>query len=275
MNALTDTPLKIRNETKNEYYASYESKLIVLPDAKTIIGVNSSYPNKLMMEDITKGNPTKIVKHSHEILTLLFDSMTETLLVGDTSGQVKQYKKRKKSNFCGLLEDSDSFKLLKDYGDVGVGWILSSAQVGPLAIFGGKQNSIVAINILEQRLCEGFIESPFRDTLSLQVCQGVDSNVYLSVGGEYPDYSLDVSDYLDVTRVYNLKKNQFNQFLGETDQALILLQERDKKINTLKLKIQKLEADLKKEKKQNQGKTNQKICKHQSSHFSRKAIHCN
>ena len=78
------------------------------------------------MEDITKRNPKVITKNNSLIHTILFDSLTETLLVGDDNGHVKQYQMTYKSKFFGLLKNSDLFTLLKDYGDLGVGQVLES-----------------------------------------------------------------------------------------------------------------------------------------------------
>ena len=275
VNAANNSTVNLLYETNNTFLVFYENDFLVLPDAKTVVGADESDNKQLIMEDITQGDTTQIGTHSGFIQTLVFDKLTETLLVGDESGRVKQYKKIKKSTFFGFLKESDSFTLVKDYKDIGVGQVLSSAQIGGLAIFGGANHSIIAIDISKQRLCTGVIKSPFEDTYSLVVCHSADSNVYLSIGGSDPKYSSNVSDYLDVTRLHNRSKNKPGQSPEEINQLVTLLQEKDEIINTLKLKRKQLQADLLKQRKQHQGTANQKSLKTKSTRFSRRTSHSN
>ena len=226
------------------------------------------------MEDITKGNPTEIWTHISTIWSVLFDTQTQTLLVGDESGNVKQYKKTKKSTFFGLLKDSVSFNLDKSHGDVGVGLVLSSALVGRFAIFGGDDYSIAVIDILERRLCTEVIKSPFEYPRSLEVCHGLGSNVYLSIGGSDPNYSSDVSDYLDVTRLYNGSKKKPKQVSKEVNQSKTNLDKKDETIDTLKLKIKQLRSELQKQKKQNEGTAHKKNPNRKSTLFSKRTSPC-
>ena len=156
-----------------------------------------------------------------------------------------------------------------------MGLVLSSALVGRFAIFGGDDYSIAVIDILERRLCTEVIKSPFEYPRSLEVCHGLGSNVYLSIGGSDPNYSSDVSDNLDVTRLYNGSEKIHRQVPEEINQSQTNLDKKDETIDTLKLKIEKLEADLLKEKKQNHGKSNQKNLKTKSTLFSRRTSYLN
>lgn len=134
--------------------------------------------------------------HKGTIQTLLYDEATGSLFAGDHTGRIKQYKRGNSHN---------NFSLVKDYGHVGIGAVFSSAQVGGLALFGGCDNYLVGISIREHDLVKK-IRSPFNYTCSLQVCHGVDQKVYLSLGGDEPDYSSFKSDFLDVTEVYHMQK---------------------------------------------------------------------
>ena len=274
VDALPYFSVEIIHETINEFKAFYGNGFLVLPDAKTVVGADASDPKKLMMEDINQGNPTEIGRHSSWILNVSFDSLTETLLVGDRSGHVKQYKKNQKSKFFGLLKDPVTFTLLKDYGDVGVGWVLSSALVGRFAIFGGINHCLVAIDISKKRLCTGVIKSPLKWNYSFEVCHGSDSNVYLCVGGCFPKYSSDVSDFLDVTRLYNGNKSHISQLPEEINQSKTNLDKKDETIDTLKLKIKQLRSELRKQKKQNKGTAHKKNLKTKSTLFSKRTSPC-
>ena len=227
---------------------SYENQFLVLPDAKTIVGVDYLDKSLVMIEDITQGNPRQIGTHGDLISTVLFDSMTQSLLVGDYKGHVKQYKK-----------ENGSFTMVKDYGKVGVGEVLSSTQVGRFAIFGGRY-FLVAINISEQKVFPEVLKSPFGCTYSLQVCKGACSNVYLSLGGSSPKYCSDVSDFLDVTLLYkgHIPINQFYEKMNQLDS---IFQEKDKMINSWNLKIKNFKSSLQKQANQNESKNKQRYPK--------------
>ena len=245
VNAANRSTIKFRHKTQNEFFVSYENSFLVLPDAKTVVGADALDKYKLMIEDITQGNPTQIGTHVSWIQTVLFDSLTQSLLVGDSSGYIKQYKK-----------ENQSFKMAKDYGKVGVDKIYSSTQAGRFAIFGGDKYSLVVIDIFEQTFLPGLLKSPFGCTYSLQVCEGVDSNFYLSLGGYGPKYSSETSDFLDVTLLYKGHIKNISKLPKDMNQACALLDEKDISINFLKLKIKQLESSLQKQVKQNKGTSN-------------------
>ena len=188
--------VKCTNQTKNQFYAYNENNFLVLPDNKTIVGVHNKIAKTLIMEDITTNKASTFGNYEDRIYTLLYDEVTQSLFAGYLTGHVKQYKRDTTTN---------AFSLVKDYGNVDIGMMFSSAQVGRFALFGGRKRALVAIDIHERRLCNK-IRSAFGFALSLRVCQGVDQKVYLSVGGGLPEYSSSVSDFLDVTRMYDYKK---------------------------------------------------------------------
>ena len=245
MNAANHSTIKIRHQTRNGFYVYYENNFLVLPDAKTVVGADGSDSEKLIVEDITQGNPTQIGTHGGIIQTVLFDSLTQSLLVGDIYGTLKQYKKEKQS-----------FTMVKDYGDVGVSIVYSSTQVGRFCIFGGNNHSLVAIDISEQQVCPGRLKSPFSITFSLQVYHGTGSNVYMSLGGLSPNYSSDASDVLDVTLLCNPQKKKSPYLPQNMNQSDAALREKDEIINSLNLKIKQLESSLQKQADQNQGTNN-------------------
>ena len=189
--------VKFTNQTKNQFCAENENSFLVLHNGRTIVGVELNTKKTLVNEDITTSKAVSFGKHEGRIQTLLYDEGSGSLFTGDCSGRIKQYKRGSSTH---------AFSLVKDYGNLGIEIVFSSAQVGGLALFGGSNHSLVAINIHERTLCEGQIKSPFYHTFSLQVCQGVGQKKYLSLGGTKSNYSSSVSDFLDVTEMYNHKK---------------------------------------------------------------------
>ena len=149
------------------------------------------------MEDITvnKLNTVQIATSSGWISSLLFDEVSQSLLVGDYSGGLRQYKREITTN---------AFTLVKDYGSVGLECVYSSVQVGDFCFFGGRNHRVVVIDILSRRL--ETVHSSFRSTYCLEVCQGLHSKVYLSLGGFDPDFGEYAFDCLDITAIHKRKK---------------------------------------------------------------------
>ena len=197
MTSKSGEKVKSTNQTQNQFSGKYKKGFFVLPDKKTIVGVSDNNVKTLFTEDITTNKVTLFGKHRQSIYTLLYDKVTESLFGGDCSGHVKQYKRSSSNNL---------FSLVKDYGDVGVYRVICSAQVGRFALFVGRNYSIILIDILERRLFKNIRRSPFSLTFSLQVCHGLNDRMYLCLGGYNPNYSSTVSYFLDVTDMYNYKK---------------------------------------------------------------------
>ena len=223
-----------------------------MPDSKTIVGVNSKSPNTLITEDITTNKAVSIGKLKGVIYTLLYDKVTETVFAGDEWGHIKQYR-RGDSNY--------GFSLVKDYGYTGIDILYSCAQVGEFAFFAGQENSIIAINIQERRLCRDKIQSPFRRTFSLEVCSTVDQQVYLSLGGYNLCFYYTVSDLLDVTKIHQIHSTETNQNAVKPNEKLSIQKRKDYEIKNNDFEIIQSELDLRRDEKINKGTCKKKICK--------------
>ena len=84
------------HQSRNKYYACYENCLVIMPDQKTLLGVDNENLTDLIQEDISdmKSPIITVNKHSNIIYTISFDAMTNTLMVGDYSSSCIQYKRR-------------------------------------------------------------------------------------------------------------------------------------------------------------------------------------
>ena len=217
VNAANYGTLKICHQTKNDFQMFYDNFFLVLPDGKTVVGPDGSDNNKLIMEDITQNNPRVIATHNDHTQTVLFDSLTESLLVGDLLGHVKQYKK-----------ENGSFTLLKDYGNVNVGQVKSSAQVGRFAIFGGEDNTLVAIDVKNQKILKRSVETAYEEIHNLQICLMNHHRIFLSVSGYDSDFSSELTDLFDVSSLAmndptTLKNFPFKD-LSEANQRFLIQQ---------------------------------------------------
>ena len=175
------------HESKEYFSCYYENDFLVLPNGKTLVG---SSGKNLVSEDLTTNNITTIGTMSSDILTVLYDPKTKSLFAGDGDGHLHQYQRS---------GDEDQFKLVKDYGDIGIGPIFSSCLCGDLAFFGGwGTSSLAAVKISEKKLVNGTFETAIGDIFSLEACRVSDSRVLVSVGGENPSYSESKSDILEL-----------------------------------------------------------------------------
>ena len=164
----------------------------MLPDGKTIVGVDPKTQKNMILEDITLNKHTSFGNHTGSITCLLYDQTTQTLFAGDNEDRVIQYEK---------ITKDESFKLTEDYGDVGLGTVLSSTQVGEFGVFGGSRGRIMVIDIKNRQRVDRFIYTAFGNIRSLEVCKMPNLKILLSVTGRDPDYSEDKSDLFDLTGV--------------------------------------------------------------------------
>ena len=128
--------------------------------------------------------------HHSAVLTILLDETKNYLFAGDQGGHIVQYS---------LLAET---KVVKHFGNVGIGWIRASAKFGNLAVFGGNQSQILILNISQRtilsklRVAIGWIYSlQFCEIPSLQ--NGI--QILLAISGSKPDYSNFKTDLLNFT----------------------------------------------------------------------------
>ena len=136
------------HHSKGYFHANYQDSFLVLPDGKTIIGVDGSTSNALVAEDVTLKQPVKFARQKEVINTLLYDPETRSLFAGDLDHHVVQYQR-------GL--DESTFSIVKDYGDVDVGCVLSLSRVGGLLLVGGNDHEIVGIDIANKQVLKGHL----------------------------------------------------------------------------------------------------------------------
>ena len=97
-----------------------QNEFIVLDDAKHVIGVDPSNGDQLLFQNVQNGKAGKFKLNQSSynlITTLVYDRKTEFLYSGDNKGHL--YK-------CKINTNSKSCKIVKEYGNIGINWIISS-----------------------------------------------------------------------------------------------------------------------------------------------------
>ena len=184
----SNSTINFKFQSKQKFRVHYQNHFAVLPDNKTVIGViyyNNQYKT-IVSEDISKGNPLVLATLSCGVGSVLYDAAAGNLFASDGSGQIRQYQVRQNGASLGLV---------KNYGNAGIGSVYSSRLANGLAIFGGSKKAIIAIDIQNQRLFEGYIITAFSTIYSLGVCRVSKSKTLLSVSGASPGYS-DICTYI-------------------------------------------------------------------------------
>lgn len=241
--------LQPTNQTKNKFYLEYENAFLVLPDNKTIVGVDAKTRVNLVVEDISTNKASFFGKHSDIILSLLYDKTTSSLFVGEYGGKIIQYQKER---------NNQVFNIVKDYGCLDLGGVNCCTQIGEYAIFGGDTHCLVAINIRERRVCEDKIESPYMFVASLQVCHSLSSKVYLSLGTDDPYICPEVPDILDMTLLYEKQKIGVGSHAKEINEILTIHPRKQTKMTFQGHATRKRELFLSQKKTLNQGTRNKR-----------------
>ena len=181
----------------------------VFPNEKTLVGYNSQ-SKQLQIEDITLSQSAeKIESCSSNLYSILFNEELEVLLGGYESGEFIQYKKN----------DNEKWKCQINYGNIQIGYILSSDQVGCIVAVGGyKKNkkNLRFVNIKDQIILGPVIETAFVNVYSL--CFGIlsKSEVLLSVGGDQPDYLYGKTNIFNVTQILRNQNVRVNKMVDHS-----------------------------------------------------------
>ena len=171
-----------------------ENNFEVLPDLRTIIGVNNSSWTSLYMEDITSNTNTSISfgSHSNYIYSVLYFEEFDILLVSNLDTTLTQYQRD---------SPASNWKVVNSYGNLSIGSICSSARIGHFAIFGGSNYCVRVVDVVKRQILGSVFKTAISTIHTLQPC--LTSRLLLFVGGTGPNYSGTTSDIVDLTAFMN------------------------------------------------------------------------
>ena len=223
------------SKTLNKFYSWYENSLVIVNDGQAIIGIEIENRKHLIFETLNGNQIQCFGQREANITTLLFHEYSNTLFVGRYENMIIGYKQNKNTN---LWEEVQVFP------NLGVEWVLCSAQLGSLILLAGTKRSFQFIDVKSGVISGHIIKTAFENIQSLQVCIGLDSNVFLSVGGENQiDYN-ETSDFFDISilglmfqatcKEYSQKIKKIDQFVGQIDEKDKKIKAQRKLINTIK-----------------------------------------
>ena len=164
-----------------------------------MIGIESKTKNNYLNSALIKENlnknpifPIRFGIHQDFVPTIIAIEKYNYILTGDMKGIVVQY-----------LLDGHTGKVIKNYGDIGIGQLYSSAKLGRLAVFGGNYSEIVFIDTLTKQILFERIKVAIKVIYSLEFCimDKKNNKVLLSISGCGSDYSDNKTDLLDVSAI--------------------------------------------------------------------------
>ena len=167
-----------------------ENNFVVLDDAENIIGVDEGNSSRLILENGSIVEFGEQNSYLHQILTLAYDKESRSLFSGDKKGHLVQYKVDTLNQTCDEV---------KNFGDLGIGVIISSSRFMEFVFFGGSTKKVRVLNLSTGELLPGHIETSIKEIYSLQVCVKSLEQIYLAVSGGFPDYSNDKTDLFDLS----------------------------------------------------------------------------
>ena len=167
----------------------------------------------------------------------MLDEENSTLLIGNKRGGLLQLSFDFQGNFG---------KILKDYGDLGIGGILSSYLLGNIAVFGGRNRKLAFINTQKREFLGYSFDLAPQYIESIELCwihKQTLPKALLTVSGEDYNYN-EKTDVLDVTLLFpKHMRNQNNQNMLESNQEIFETNQCENNkfpVNLIKLSSKKL-----------------------------------
>lgn len=143
--------------------------------------MNGKQPCSLLLENIVDTNPHHssfgFGNHSQRIRSIVINEDLQTLVVGDFSGTVIQYD---------LCNGRSSLKVIRHYGNIGIGRILSSTRINNFVIFGGDSFCFRVIDTAKRMMVTSSIRTSVECITSLTICRKSNEDVFLCVVGSFP-----------------------------------------------------------------------------------------
>ena len=183
--------------TQMEYFVFTDSNFCVLSDQSTIIGVSKTNQNLIIKQSITGKSELAVTYTANMkyVYTLAANETQNVLFAGgygfDSDGQVVQF-------------DLCTGQVVKAFGLVGIGIVLSSLNANNLWIFGSYNTTEFAmIDSVSRQVLGEPVESAISRIYSMTIfkIQEIDncSKVLLFTIGMFPNYSENRTDVFDIT----------------------------------------------------------------------------
>ena len=182
------------------YYYYLDTSFLVMSDQHTLIGVSSVDCKTIFKENVLdKSAPITLYSAGTVYVnTLAIDEPNNVLFAGSSNfggGQVVQY-------------DLESGRVLRNYGDVKIGRVMSSCTIKNLWVFGSyRAFKLIVIDSINRKVVHEPVATAVYNIFSMTV-RNVNSGesspkVLLFVAGTDSTYSGNCTDVLDITGLFD------------------------------------------------------------------------
>ena len=184
------------NLSKFGYFANYENNYHIHDD--TFIGILKRRQNFLISEDLSR----KLIKsaignHYRTIYTVIYSKLYNCLFFGCYEGNLTQ--------FC-----LSTFKTLKNYKNIGIKMIRSSATYEDYVAIGGSNGCFIIINIKKRKIISGLKKTAIGYIYSLKFVK-MKKKLLLLVTGQGPNYSNNNTDVFEIISKKEVEKGSLEE----------------------------------------------------------------
>ena len=127
-----------------------ENQFVVSENGRHLIGADGTDSTRVCVEDTTTGSKFSFGKHQNFIETLIFDNDSGTLLAGDYHGHLVLYD---------LDLVNKTFRQVRDFGDLEIGFVCSSFRHKGYVFFGGHKNKLKVLDLPGKEMLPGYLET--------------------------------------------------------------------------------------------------------------------
>ena len=197
------------NVSSSGFWINFENNFVVLEDAEHVIGVDEGNRSELILENLKSGSKVQFGERKSNdnfISTLVYDQESRSLYSGDFKGHLFQHKVDTSNLTC---------EEVKNFGDLGIESICSSARFMQFVFFGGSKGKVRVLDLSTGELLPGHIQTSIKYILSLQVCVKSATEIFLAVSGVNSDYSDDKTDLFDLSGLLRNDPATLRKFASE------------------------------------------------------------
>ena len=196
MNADDDSLIVPQNISFEKYHCFYENSFQVLSNEQTLVSVKDSNKSTILLEDIESDDPdympVSLTSNSSVVNVIIKSEELKAIWAGDSQGHLVQY-------------DLTSGELVKDFGNLQIGKILSGTILGSIAVFGGC-HFLRVVSAKKREVLGVPLKSTIAEICSLHFCLVNDDSlendlILLSISGFINSANTKISEIINLTQL--------------------------------------------------------------------------
>lgn len=185
--------------SRSKLFSLFTHSFVILPEKETIIAPSKSiFSHILVREERLNDNSKDILTFFGEsksiVNSILYNPSLMALLACELSGNVIQYD---------LSQGRSNYKVVKNYGNLGMGQIHSCVNHGRFAFVAGEKSCFLVIDLFARQIVVEKISSAIQKSSSMKICKVKKDTTLLCLSGINPNYSDSKTDVFDISDLVN------------------------------------------------------------------------